>query len=151
MQFAPLGFIFVPAITVSYFGVPQDKTDAVSGLTNFVRNIGMSVGASVVTTILSRRQQFHIARLSEHITPASSGLRMSLQAAAAYAHRIGASNQQAQAIGMGMIYRSLMAQAAALSYLDTYVALAAAAAAMFFLSFLLKSNDPKHAEIASSH
>jgi len=46
LQFAPLGLIFVPSVTVAYFGVPQNKTDAVSGLSNFVRNIGMSVGAS---------------------------------------------------------------------------------------------------------
>lgn len=116
-----------------------------------MRNIGSSVGASVVTTILSRRQQFHIARLSEHITPTSPGLRMSLQAAASYAHRIGASNQQAQSIGLGMIYRSLMAQAAALSYLDAYITLGVAAATMFFLSFLLKSNDPKHTEVTTGH
>jgi len=151
MQFAPLGFIFVPAITVSYFGVPQDKNDAVSGLTNFMRNIGSSVGASIVTTILSRRQQFHLARLSEHLGPTSPALTTSFQALTAYAHRIGASNQQAQAISLGMVYRSLMAQAAALSYIDTYVALGGAAAAMFFLSFLLKSNDPKHPEVVTSH
>jgi len=151
MQYAPLGFIFVPAITASYFGIAQDRSDSVSGLTNFMRNIGSSVGASVVTTILSRRQQFHIARLSEHMGPTSPGMMMSFQALSAYGHRIGASNQQAQALGLGMIYRSLLAQAAALSYLDTYIALAAGGAAMFLLSFLLKSNDPKHSEATTSH
>jgi DHA2 family multidrug resistance protein len=144
LQFAPLGFIFVPAITVSYFGVPQDRTDAVSGLSNFVRNIGMSVGASVVTTILSRRQQFHIARLTEHLSPGTPGLSMVFQA-------YGAGNARAQTSVLALIYRGLMGQAAALSYLDTYVVLGTAAAAMFFLSFLLKSNDPKSAEQHSAH
>jgi hypothetical protein len=45
----------------------------------------------------------------------------------------------------------MMRQAAGLSYLDTYVVLATAAAAMFFLSFLLKSNDPKNTERHSGH
>jgi hypothetical protein len=44
-----------------------------------------------------------------------------------------------------------MGQAAALSYLDTYVVLAAAAAAMFFLSFLLKSNNPKSTDQMAVH
>jgi DHA2 family multidrug resistance protein len=145
MQFAPLGFIFVPAITVSYFGVPQDRTDAVSGLTNFVRNIGMSVGASVVTTILSRRQQFHIARLSERLSPGCPALTTAFQGMATQAH--GAP----QASGLALVYQSLMGQAAALSYLDTYVVLAAAAAAMFFLSFLLKSNNPKSTDQMAVH
>jgi DHA2 family multidrug resistance protein len=151
MQYAPLGFIFVPAITASYFGVPLDRSDSVSGLTNFTRNIGSSVGASIVTTILARRQQFHLARLSEHMNPTSPSLAMSFQALAAYAHRIGASNLQAQALGLGMIYRSLMAQAAALSYLDVYIALGTGGIAMFFLSFLLKSNNPTHTETATGH
>jgi hypothetical protein len=38
-----------------------------------------------------------------------------------------------------------------LSYIDTYVALGSAAAAMFFLSFLLKRNDPKHTEVHAGH
>jgi DHA2 family multidrug resistance protein len=151
LQYAPIGFIFVPAITASYFGIPQDKSDSVAGLTNFMRNIGSSVGASLVTTILARRQQFHIARLSEHLTPTAPALRMSFQTLVLYAHSIGAGNFQAQAIALAMIYRSLMAQAAALSYLDAYMALAAGAAAMFLLSFLLKSNDPMHTEVAAGH
>jgi len=141
MQFAPLGLIFVPSITVSYFGVPQNRTDAVSGLSNFVRNIGMSVGASVVTTILARRQQFHIARLAEHLSPGAPALTMVFQAHGA----------SAQLTWLALIYQNMMRQAAGLSYLDTYVVLATAAAAMFFLSFLLKSNDPKNTERHSGH
>jgi DHA2 family multidrug resistance protein len=142
MQFAPLGFIFVPSITVSYFGVPRDKSDAVSGLTNFMRNIGSSVGASVVTTILSRRQQFHIARLTERLSPGSPAMTATFQTLMTH----GAGSAGAQASGLALIYQGMMGQAAALSYIDTYVVLATAAAAMFFLSFLLKSNDPKKTE-----
>jgi hypothetical protein len=43
-----------------------------------------------------------------------------------------------------------MRQAAALSYLDIYIVLGAGAAAMFFLSFLLKSRDPKDATQSAS-
>jgi DHA2 family multidrug resistance protein len=144
LQFAPLGLIFVPAITVSYFGVPQDKTDAVSGLTNFVRNIGSSVGVSLVTTVLSRRQQFHMARLAERLSPGSPALTAAFQAT-------GAHGAGAQASGLALIYQGLMGQAAALSYVDTYVVLGAAAAAMFFVSFLLKRNDPQHTEVQAGH
>ena len=147
LQFAPLGLIFVPAITVSYFGVPQDKTDAVSGLTNFVRNIGSSVGVSLVQTVLSRRQQFHIARLGERFSAGSPALSATYQAMAVH----GAGGAGGQASALALIYQSLMGQAAALSYLDTYIVLGVAAAAMFFLSFLLKHNDPRHTEVHTGH
>lgn len=149
VQFAPLGLIFVPAMTVSYLGVPQDKSDAVSGLSNFVRNIGMSVGASVVQTILARRQQFHLVRLGEHLTPGSPNLALAYQAMASDAP--GGSQAGGQMAGMALVYRSLLGQAASLSYLDTYIVLAVGAAAMFFLSFLLKSNDPRHTEVHAGH
>jgi DHA2 family multidrug resistance protein len=145
LQFAPLGFIFVPAVNVSYIGVPKNRTDSVSGLTNFMRNIGSSVGASLVQTILARRQQFHLARLSERLNPGDPGLTMCFQAIASRAHGAGANAQGSQAAGFAMIYQSLMGQAAALSYLDAYVVLGTGAAGMFFVSFLLKKDDPKAA------
>jgi hypothetical protein len=40
------------------------------------------------------------------------------------------------------IYRSVQAQAATLAYVDTFMVLAIGAGIMFFLSFLLKKNDP---------
>jgi DHA2 family multidrug resistance protein len=149
LQYAPLGFIMVPAITASYFGVPREKSDSVSGLTNFMRNIGSSVGASVVTTILSRRQQFHLARLSERLSPASPALTAAMQAMASRAHGLG--NSGGQAVGLALVYQGLVGQAAALSYLDCYIVLGAGAAAMFFLSFLLKYNDPRHTEVHTGH
>jgi hypothetical protein len=42
-------------------------------------------------------------------------------------------------------------QAAALSFIDVYVILGTGSAAMFFLSFLLKSNDPKNTEQHTGH
>ena len=63
-KYLPMGFIFIPATMAAYIGVPQDKSNAVAGLINFVRNIGSSVGTSAVTTILARRAQFHQAVLA---------------------------------------------------------------------------------------
>jgi DHA2 family multidrug resistance protein len=60
-------------------------------------------------------------------------------------------NVGAQTSGLALVYQSLMGQAAALSYLDTYVVLGTAAAAMFFLSFLLKSNHPGSADQPAVH
>ena len=149
LQFAPLGFIFVPAMTVCYLGVPQDRSDSVSGLSNFVRNIGMSVGASVVTTVLARRQQFHMARLGEHLSPGSPGIAIAFQTMALHAQ--GAGNPESRGIGPALIFKQLMAQAAALSYIDTYMILGAASAAMFLLSFLLKPNDPWKTQQLAGH
>jgi len=48
-----------------YVGLPPEKANAAAGLMNFMRNIGMSVGTSVVTTLVVRRSQYHQSMLAE--------------------------------------------------------------------------------------
>src|SRR5260370_1811799 len=67
-QAAGLPFLFVPITLASYTGLPAQKTNDASGLINFMRNIGASVGTSMVTTMLARRAQFHQSVLSAHTT-----------------------------------------------------------------------------------
>src|SRR5580692_7246712 len=63
-----MGFLFVPITLVAYVGIPPEKNNAVSGLVNFMRNMGSSVGTSLVTTLLARRAQFHQQILVGHIS-----------------------------------------------------------------------------------
>ncbi len=48
------------------------------GLINLARNVGGSLGISLVTTILARRSQFHQPRLTEHITPLNPAISTTL-------------------------------------------------------------------------
>jgi DHA2 family multidrug resistance protein len=151
LQFAPVALIFIPAITASYIGIPLDKANSVAGLTNFMRNIGMSFGAAIVQTILARRQQFHLARLADHLSLGDPGMAFNSQAMMLHARSAGLGAFGTQAAVVAQIYRSFMMQAAALSFIDAYVILGIGSAAMFFFSFLLKSNDPRHTEQHSGH
>jgi DHA2 family multidrug resistance protein len=54
----------------------------------------------------------------------------------------GMSLHEAQAKAYARVYRVVQAQAATLAYIDTFWILCVGAAVMFFLSFLLKKNDP---------
>ena len=62
-QVIGLGFLFVPITLVAYIGIAPEKNNAVAGIVNFMRNMGSSVGTSLVTTLIARRSQFHQARL----------------------------------------------------------------------------------------
>ncbi len=148
VQYVPLGFIFIPATTAAYIGVPQGKTDAVSGLVNFMRNLGSSVGTSVAQTIVTRRQQFHMSRLSSHTTMGSPNFVRQLQAMtnSLQAQNAGLGMMGAQRRGLGQFYQIVMSQASSLSYVDAYALLGWGAALMFMLSFALNSNDPAHTE-----
>ena len=77
-QIIGIGFLFVPITAAGYIGVPEEKGNSVSGIINFMRNIGGSIGTSVVTTMIARRAQYHQQILVGHLTPSSPAYRSAL-------------------------------------------------------------------------
>ncbi|MBV8916349.1 MAG: DHA2 family efflux MFS transporter permease subunit [Acetobacteraceae bacterium] len=69
LQVMWLPLLFIPLSAVQFVGVPPGKNPDASAIINLMRNLGGSVGVSVVTTELQWRSQFHHARLAEHVTP----------------------------------------------------------------------------------
>ena len=136
-----LSFLFVPINLSSYVGMSPEKSGSVAGLMNFMRNIGSSVGTSMVTTVIARRAQVHQVYLVGNITPGSTSLS---EAAAGLTARIVASGTdavQAGKVAYAVIYRNLIAQATTLAYIETYLLLGTIAILMFLLSFFLKKNE----------
>ena len=66
-----LPLIFVPIMAASYDGIPPSKTDQASALINAARNTGGSIGVSIVSNVLTHREQFHQSRLVEQVIPSS--------------------------------------------------------------------------------
>jgi len=148
-QYLPMGFVFVPATTVAYIGIREDKSNAVAGLVNFTRNIGSSVGTSIITTLIVRRSQFHQATLVTSPGMESTRFQDAVNGLAPQLTRAGLSMHEAQRQALARIYATVQSQAAALAYIDAYWVLGIAAVAMFALSFVLKKNDP-HAKRGST-
>jgi hypothetical protein len=51
-------------------------------------------------------------------------------------------SHDAELRAMASVYRAVQAEAATLAFIDAFFVLSVGAAIMFFLSFLLKKNDP---------
>jgi len=138
-----LGFLFVPITLAGYAGIAPDKSNAVAGLVNFMRNIGSSVGTSMVTTLLARREQFHQAALSYHTTGFDTALQGQVAGLSRQLVAGGSTPADAPHLAYGLIYQSMQGQAQTLAYIDTYMVLAIAASIMFLLAFLVRRNDPR--------
>ena len=136
---------------MAYAGIAPEKNNAVAGLVNFMRNIGSSVGTSLVTTILARRSQFHQGRLVEQASALNPTFQQAISGLANQLARAGLSLPDAQRQALARFYDGLRAQASALSYIDTYWVLAICAGAMFLLSFALRKNNPRVGRSASLH
>jgi DHA2 family multidrug resistance protein len=68
IQGAGLGFLFVPLNTVTFATLaPEQRADG-TGLFNLSRNVGSSVGISIVSYLLIRNEQINHATISSHVT-----------------------------------------------------------------------------------
>jgi DHA2 family multidrug resistance protein len=68
VQGAGLGFLFVPLSAVTLGTLPPEQRTEGAGLYNLARNIGSSVGISVVTSLLTQNTQANHADIVQHVT-----------------------------------------------------------------------------------
>src|SRR5439155_233148 len=69
VQGAALSLLFVPLTTITMYPVPKEKTGNATSIFNFMRNLGGSMGIAMISTMMERRRQLHVALLSRHVTP----------------------------------------------------------------------------------
>jgi DHA2 family multidrug resistance protein len=142
LQVFGLAFLFVPINIVAFVGVPADKSNSVAGLVNFMRNIGSSIGTSMVATLIARRAQFHQVPLVAHTSPGQPTFAQSVEALAGHLGASGLDAVQATSQAYARMYQAVIGQATTLAYIDTFWVLCIGAAIMFLLSFVLKRNNP---------
>jgi MFS transporter, DHA2 family, multidrug resistance protein len=68
VQGAGLGFLFVPLSSATLATLPPDQRTEGAGIYNLSRNIGSSVGISVVTSLLTQNTQANHADIAQHVT-----------------------------------------------------------------------------------
>ena len=141
-QASGLAFLFVPINTAAYAFVPRNKNNAASGLINLARNVGGSVGISLVIAILSNRTQFHQARLVEQASIYNPQFNAAVKAAGvAIGHGGGPSGSGA--IGAyGLLMGQIARQAATLAYVDCFWLFGIAFTVLIPFVFLMRRVAP---------
>src|SRR5690349_6978518 len=142
LQAVGMAFLFVPINTAAYAFLPREKNNAASGLMNLARNMGGSVGISVVTTMLDRRTQVHLTDFARHLSGTNPALKAMLNGASkamqAHGASAAAANQQAYAVVQATVQR----QATMLSYIDCFWFLGVAIMLMVPAVFLMRKSKP---------
>jgi len=137
-----LAFLFIPINTVAYIGLDRGKSNAASAIINMTRNIGGSIGISLATTMLTRREQFHQSVLVAHVTPYGTAyqdtVHMLQQLMAAHAPSAADALHRAQAV----IYRMVQQQAEMLAFLDAFWLLGVAFLVLLPCVFLMRRPQP---------
>lgn len=114
-----MGFMFVPLNTLALGSLQPEKMGNASGVLNLMRNVGGSVGISLVTTFSARFAQAHQTTLVSHLTPYDPAYQSAVRTAsgffAAHADKVTAQQQT-----LGSLYNQLLTQASMLAYLDIF-------------------------------
>ncbi|MGH9404111.1 MAG: EmrB/QacA family drug resistance transporter, partial [Terriglobia bacterium] len=141
------GFLFVPINVMAFYFIPREKTNNATGLINVARNIGGSVGISVVATLQARRAQMHQDVLVSHLTPYDHTYQSMLSGTAHMLQSAGASASEALAQAQGLLYGELLRQSAMLAFIDVFKMLAYVCLGMIPLMFLMKKMRPRKGSV----
>ena len=132
-----LSMLFVPLTTTTMGTLSQEEMGNASGIFNLMRNVGGSVGISIVTTLLARKAQLHQSEMSAHLAP--SDLNFGVRTQSLQRLLQGYFDQPDTAhLAQGRIYAELQRQASLLAYVENFRMLAFACFFCVALVFLLK-------------
>jgi MFS transporter, DHA2 family, multidrug resistance protein len=132
-----LSMLFVPLSTVAIGTLRQEEMGNASGIFNLMRNVGGSVGISLVTTLLARKAQAHQSDMVAHL--ASSDLIFSVRSQSLQRLLQEYFDQPDTAhLAQGRILEELQRQATLLAYVENFRMLAFACFLCLAGVFLLK-------------
>ena len=138
IQVLPMAFIFIPISTLNYIGVPREKNNQVSGLSNFARNIGGSIGTSFLSIFQSRQNQTHqnafVARTSHGDPNFESMLATYKDLFLSQGFDAVVSTKKALALA----YQTIQAQASALSFKNSFYVMSMIVLMLVPLPFVMR-------------
>ena len=124
-----LGFIFVPLNTIAFASLPGELRTEGAALWTLIRNIGSSVGISVVIARLTSMTTMFHSQLVEHATPFNDALRMP-SASMVWGHGLPS---------MAMLEGMITQQAAMMAYSNSFLFMTFVALCAFPLLALIRS------------
>ncbi|MFL6436115.1 MAG: DHA2 family efflux MFS transporter permease subunit [Terriglobales bacterium] len=134
-----MGLMFIPLTTITNDPIPLERMGNATSIFNLMRNIGASIGISLVQAIQTRHVQMHVNTLTSNVTPSSlqaqgmvSGMKSMIMTQG------GADPATAQRMANGMIENLIRQQAAIMSFNDIFWLLGVIFLCMLPLIFLMR-------------
>jgi DHA2 family multidrug resistance protein len=117
---AGLAFTFVPLATITVDPIPAEEMGYATSVIALMRNVGSSIGISVVATVLARRRQTYQQILTSHLPPNNPAMQSFLGRMGNEFLQRGTSTVLSGQEALQLLYRMVQKQAAMLSYLDGF-------------------------------
>ena len=131
LQGMGLGMVFIPLSTLAFSTLPQRFSAEAAGMYSLLRTIGSGIGVSVVATVLTSHSQVAWHNVGGQLQPFNPAL-------APYLNYLGLTEQAPQAVGV--LAKELVRQSQMIGFLDAYIFVTVAFAAMTPLVFVMKNS-----------
>jgi DHA2 family multidrug resistance protein len=132
------GCIFVPLSTTAMAGLPNEEIGNASGLYNLMRNIGGSIGISIVNTIVARHEQLHRNELVHSVAQTSITFQGQVANLRHYLEAQGFSPADALQKAYGLVNIQVAQQSRLWAYVDDFRYMALVCFLCIPVVFLLK-------------
>ncbi len=133
-----VGLIIIPLTTLTLSRIGREGMGNATSIFNLVRNVGGSFGVAIATTILTRRAQFHQARLVDHLTPFDMPYALGSSKTAQALQYRGFDPALSGQGGLGTIYDQLLREASMMSFNDVFYILSVLLIMMIPLVFFMR-------------
>ena len=143
--------VLTPISTITTGAIAPSEAGAASGLSNMMRNLGGAVGTAALSTIMTKREQFHSNIIGQSITLTREEVRARLDQMTDYfmAHGV-ADRATATAKAVGQLGAVVKRQALVMGFSDTF-AVIGVALSIAAVSVLLARRPGRVAGAAGAH
>ncbi|HEY0264224.1 MAG TPA: DHA2 family efflux MFS transporter permease subunit [Granulicella sp.] len=142
IQMIPIPFAFISITNAAYVGLPREASNQVSGIINFMRNVGGSILIALTGAGVVQRSTYHQARLQNYMTPGYTPYADQLSGLTGFFKGMTGNTPDGHALAQATIYNQLNQQAAVLGYMDIYRVLCWTSIVLVATGFLLSKNRP---------
>jgi DHA2 family multidrug resistance protein len=113
-------FLFVPLTNAAYVGLPSNRSNQASAMLNVSRNLGGTIGISLLQALLVWRQQFHQARFAENLEPLNPNYADGIATITQTLMGQGMAAVDAAQAAVGELYQATLQQASMQAFIDCY-------------------------------
>jgi DHA2 family multidrug resistance protein len=141
-----LGLMFAPMSVAAYKYTPVHLRGAAVGIFSLLRTEGGSVGTSLAQTIQERREQFHLARLTDWLGPLNPHVQGFLGRTRDFFLQRTGDSAKSLRLGVQSLDDLRQQQAASLAYFDVFWLCAVLTLALVVLVLLMKRSVAEKGE-----
>jgi DHA2 family multidrug resistance protein len=150
IQVIGIPLIFIPISTLNYVGVPREKFNQVSGISNFMRNIGGAIGVSLLNNFITRQGQIQRNTLTSHANHANPFFERQLNAMTQALKAIGTGANEASHRALAQLSSQIDLQANVLGFVNAFWLLGLLVLFLVPLPFIMRRPSPEEAKASAA-